>query len=443
MHVFAAGINHHEAPVDVRERFALASDAVPGHLRALVDAAGANEGMLLSTCNRVEFYGVAADPGRAAAEVLRGLGRAVGVGEDETRRHAFVRLGEAAVRHVFRVTASLDSLVLGETQVTGQVKDAWDAAREAGTAKVVLDRCLSMALRAAKRVRTETGIGRGAVSVSSVAVDLARSIFGDLGGRGVLVVGAGEMAEQAAIALRSAGVGEIVVVNRSAERARTLAERVGGRAAPIEQLSGEMARADVVVTSTGARVPILGRKDVRSVMRRRRYEPLFLIDIAVPRDVAADVGDLDQVYLYNIDDLQGIVHDNQRARMAEIEAAERIVDEEVARYVAWVRERAVGPVLAALSRRLTEVAEAEAERAIRRIGRDDPEVTRAVERLARDVVGKILHGPLSELRRAAAVSGPESAALVDAAIRLFDLEVEAGEAAKQALVRAEEAPETP
>ncbi len=444
MPIFAAGINHHEAAVDVRERFAVAPQTVPERLRTLLAAGPVREGMLLSTCNRVEFYGVADDPARAAEGVLRALGRSVGLAEAEVAAVTFVRLGEAAVRHVFRVASSLDSLVVGETQVTGQIKEAWETARQAGAAGVVLDRCLSMALQTAKRVRTQTGIGRGAVSVSSVAVDLARSIFGDLGGRGVLLLGAGTMAEQAAVALRSAGVGEIVVVNRSPDRAAALADRVRARVAPWDRRLHELGRADVVITSTGAREPILGPKDLRRVLRGRRYEPLFLIDIAVPRDVDPQVGRLDQVYLYNIDDLQGIVHDNQRTRMAEVEAAERIVDEQVAAFVAWARQRAVGPVLAALSRRLREVADAEVARALRRAKVADGPARAAVEQVGHAIVSKILHVPLSRLREAAAGGDPEAAALVDAAVRLFDLpvatEAAGGEAASPA---AEEVPDTP
>ena len=426
MQFLAAGINHHSAPVDLRERFAIPTERLPEHLQEVAKAAGLREAMLLSTCNRVELYGVCDDPGRSGGVIFDHLGAGHGVPRKTLEEATFVRVGESAVRHIFRVAASLDSLVVGEPQVLGQVKEAWELARWAGAAGAVLDRCLTVALHAAKRVRTETGLAQGAASVSSVAVELARSIFGDLSGRGVLIIGAGEMAQQAGIHLRSAGASEIVVVNRSAERGEALARELDGRYEPWDHLEPELVRADVVVTSTGAVVPVLGRRTLRPVMRKRRYAPLFLVDIAVPRDVDPDAARLDHVFLYNIDDLQNIVHDNRRARMAEAERAEVIVDEEVANFLQWMRLRAVGPLIGRLQAHSRAVARGEVERALRRLPDLDPRAREVVERLGHDIVGKLLHTPITRLRDAAKEPGPAGAVLTDAVRELFEIDATSG-----------------
>lgn len=397
--IYAIGLNHRSAPVDLREQLAVAEDDHARILAGLRERAGLAEAMVVSTCNRVEVYAVA---GRtfvpeqvlpALAELQRAPGEAV-------VDHAFVRVAGDAARHIFRVTASLESLVVGEPQILGQVKDAFDRARSSGTVGPVLDRCLSLAFKSAKRVRTETEIARGAANISSVAVELARSIFGELAGCMALVVGAGEMAEGAAVHLRSDGVAEIAVVNRSSPRGVALADKVGGHYEPWDRLAAQLARADIVIASTGAPHPVIDRALLKPVIRSRRGRPLFLVDIAVPRDVDPDVTALPNVYLYNVDDLQQIVHENLRSRRGEADRAAAMVDEEVGDFVHWMRTRAIGPMIGQLQAFGREVVDAEVERTVRKLGPITPEQQAAIEQMGRAIMQKLLHRPMSNLRNA-------------------------------------------
>src|SRR5262249_3811836 len=296
--------------------------------RQLVDLPHVEEALLISTCNRVEVYAAARAPESGLAELRSFLGSARSVDGEALARSLYEHAGEAAVRHVFRVACALDSMVIGEPQTLGQVKEAYGAAVRVGTARSWLCRCLERAFTVAKRVRSETRIAEGAASVSSVAVDLAQSIFGELGGRIVLLVGAGKMGGLAARRLRAAGAAEVLVVNRTHERALELAREVDGKARPWDDLEGLLAVVDVAITSTGASEPILSAARMAQVVKRRKHRPLFLIDIAVPRDVDAQAAKLEGVFLYDVDDLERVVADNLAARRKEAEAADRIGSEE-------------------------------------------------------------------------------------------------------------------
>lgn len=420
--LFAVGLNHKSAPVDLRERLAVDGEQHVALVRALREHARLHEAMIVSTCNRVEIYGVAprTELSRGALEVLASL-RSI----DPTlvRDHGFCRVETDAARHIFRVASSLESLVVGEPQILGQVKDALARAREGGAVGPVLDRCLSLAFRCAKRVRTETEIARGGASVPSVAVDLARSIFGELSGTSVAVLGAGEMAEQAALHLQAAGAAEIVVVNRSRERGEGLAAKVDGRFEPWERLEAELRRVDIVVASTAAHEPIIDRKRLKPVMRSRRHRPLFLVDIAVPRDVDTDVTRLDDVFLYNVDDLQGIVNDNLRSRRGEADKADALVEEEVTAFGGWLRSRAIGPLMGQLQAHGRAVAEAELARMLPKLGELSPAHQQVVEQLGRQIVQKLLHKPMANLRRATTegVGGFSGVTLAEALAVLFEL----------------------
>ena len=416
--LYAVGLNHKSAPVELREQLAIATDDHARVLAGLREQAGFSELMVVSTCNRVEVYGVASK-GFAPERVLPALAELQRVQSSELVEHSFVRAAGDAARHIFRVTASLESLVVGEPQILGQVKDAFERAREHGAVGPVLDRCLSLAFKSAKRVRTETEIAKGGANVSSVAVDLARTIFDPLDGCVALVVGAGEMAEQAATYLRSAGVAELVVVNRSAPRALALAERVGGYHEPWERLAAQLARADIVIASTGSPKPVIDRALLKPTIKPRRGRPLFLVDIAVPRDVDPDVTGLSQVFLYNVDDLQQIVHDNLRSRHGEAERASALVDEEVAAFGQWMRTRAIGPLIGELQSLGREIVDKELERMLGKLGTLTPEQRAAVEQLARGVVQKLLHRPMTNVRKGAA--GFDDAALAEALAALFEL----------------------
>lgn len=417
----AVGLNHKTAPVELRERLALGTGDVAAVLPLLRERAGLGEVMVVSTCNRVEVYGVAPQWARAGERVLQALAELRGVPLAELVAHTFVRGDRTAASHICRVAASLESMVVGEPQILGQVKDAFDLAQREGTVGSVLDRCLNTAFRAAKRVRSETEIARGAASVPSVAVDLARSIFGELAGCGALLVGAGEMAQQAGQHLKAAGVAEIAVVNRSEARGLALAQELGGRFAPWDALDAELRRADIVVTSTGASRPVIDRALLRPVMKARRGTPIFFVDIAVPRDVDPEVGRLEQVFLYNIDDLQGIVHDNMRARTAEADRAGALVEEEVQEFVGWQKARSIGPIVKALQGHAKAIVDGELARARGKLQGLTPEQQKAVEVLANGIAQKLLHRPMTALRQAAAEGGGE-ADLAGAVQQLFGIE---------------------
>jgi glutamyl-tRNA reductase len=419
--LLAVGINHKTAPVELRERLAFAADDLRAALARLGERAELEEVMVVSTCNRVEVYAVGPSWARCGEAVLQALSELRGVPLAELTPHTFVRGEQAAASHIFRVAASLESMVVGEPQILGQVKEAFELAQRHGTVGGLLDRCMSTAFRAAKRVRSETEIARGAASVPSVAVDLARSIFGELRGCGALLVGAGEMAQQAGVHLKAAGVAELTVVNRSEPRGQALADELGGRYAGWDQLELELRRADIAVTSTGSALPVIDRALLKRVMKARRGAPMFLVDIAVPRDVEPEVAKLDQVFLYNIDDLQSIVHDNLRSRVAEAERAGAVVEEEVLEFVRWQRTRAIGPILKALQGQARAVVEGEMARLKGKLQGLSPEQQKAVETLVHGVAQKLLHRPMTALREAAAVHGGPD--LASAAQTLFGVDL--------------------
>jgi glutamyl-tRNA reductase len=419
--LLAVGINHKTAPVDLREKLAFAADDLRTALARLQERADLLEVMVVSTCNRVEVYAAGPSWARCGEAVLQALAELRGVALTELAPHTFVRGEQAAATHIFRVASSLESMVVGEPQILGQVKDAFELAQRQGTVGGLLDRCMSAAFKAAKRVRSETEIARGAASVPSVAVDLARSIFGELTGCGALLVGAGEMAQQAGVHLKAGGVAEVTVVNRSEARGQALATEIEGRYAGWDQLENELRRADIVVTSTGSTLPVIDRGLLKRVMKARRGAPIFLVDIAVPRDVEPEVAKLDQVFLYNIDDLQGIVHDNLRGRAAEAERAGTLVEVEVAEFIKWQRARSIGPILKALQAQARGVVEGELARQKSKLAGLTPEQQKAVETLVNGVAQKLLHRPMTALREAAAVEGgPDLASAVQA---LFGVEV--------------------
>ncbi|MGB5681430.1 MAG: glutamyl-tRNA reductase, partial [Polyangiales bacterium] len=320
------GLSHRTAPVEVRERLAVAPTDLQRELREIATDSGLEEVVLISTCNRVELYATSANPLEAARDAKQTLTKRLGDAAGEGV--LYQERGIDAVRHVFRVASSLDSLVVGEPQILGQVKDAFDAAKEAGTIGTLLGRCFTQAFATAKRVRNETGIAEGTVSVSSIACELAKKIFGNLEGRQTLLLGAGEMGESAARSLRQTGT-NLHIINRSEERAQMLAIACDGRAVPYERLATELSDADVVIASTASPQFILTPQLMKSVVRTRRHRPLFIIDIAVPRDVDPRVGNMDNVFVYDVDDLQQVAEENLAVRAREAALAERIIEDEV------------------------------------------------------------------------------------------------------------------
>jgi glutamyl-tRNA reductase len=396
--LFVAGMNHRVAPVEVREALALEDDKLREVLATVAAAGVADELMIVSTCNRVEVYGVAEAPGEARAAAFRALGAYRGVALAAVEPYLMAATDAEAVRHAFRVAASLDSLVVGESQILGQVKDAFELARACRTVGPVLNALMSQAFNVAKRVRTETEVGRLAVSVSSVAVELARKIFGSLEGKAVLLLGAGEMAELAARGLMEGGASPLYVANRTPARARDLAESLAGTAVAFADVSAVMAQVDVVVACTAAREPLVRAGDARAAVHGRRTRPLFLIDLGVPRNVEAAVNDLDGVFCYDVDDLEQVAEANRLERQREAERAETLVAREVDKFLARLRDVEVVPTIVSLRERLEDIRRGELDKALARLPDASPETRQVLEALSQSIVNKVLHPPIEKLR---------------------------------------------
>ncbi len=419
MHLFLLGVSHRTAPVDLREQLDFSSRDLGAAVEALATRPGAAESVVLSTCNRSEIYVASSDPGVAKEEIIRFLSEYHRLPPDAFSQHLFSLTDADAAAHLFRVAAGLDSLVVGEPQILGQVKDAFQVASDRRCTGPLLSRAFHWAFGVGKRVRSETSLGEGAVSVSFAAVALARKIFGRLQGRRVLVVGAGEISKLTAQHLRSQGVGEIVITSRTAAHAEALAHAVDGRAVAWAELPRALGAADIVITATGSQRPIITREQVERVTGRRRSEPLFIIDIAVPRDVDASVGDIEQVFLYNVDDLQSIVQENLSRRGAEIERAEAIVWEEVGKFTAWHRSRAAIPTVVALRQKFESIRRAELQRLEGKLGALSPEARARVDEVTRLIVEKLLLEPTEQLK--ALPDEETQASYTEAMNRLFGL----------------------
>ncbi len=392
------GINHKTAPIELRERIAISRDDLPETTRALAATPGVTECMIVSTCNRVEILAALESPD---TDLTTFLHRHFNLDPGLLAPHIYQHRDQHAVRHLFRVASSLDSMVVGEPQILGQVKEAFAIARSSGTVGGQLEHLLQSAFAAAKKVRTETEIGSNSVSIASVAVELARKIFGSLHGRTVFLVGAGKMSELAARHLVQQGAGTILVTNRTLERARTLAEPFNGRVIPFEQLHDAASEADIVITSTGAPHPIFRREHGQAFLQRRRNRPMFFIDIAVPRDVDPEVNKLDGLFVYDIDDLQQVAAAHIAERKSQATDAEALVAAEVERFHQRQRTVNVAPAIVALQRQAEEIRQAELRRIHARLDTLTPEQIAAVEALTRGLVNKFLHPPMQALKQAA------------------------------------------
>ncbi len=396
--LFVAGLNHRTAPVSVREQLALEADKVREILGDMAAGGALREVMLLSTCNRVEVYGVADAPGEARAAAFRHLCQQRGLELASVEPLLYTKTEAEAVQHAFRVASSLDSMILGEPQILGQVKDAFALARSCQTLGPTLHALWMKAFAVAKKVRTETEVARHAVSVSFAAVELAKKIFGGLDGRPVLLVGAGEMGELAARHLVDQGAFPVYVANRTWSRAEDLARSLAGTAVPFTDLEATMALVDIVVTSTGAPEPIIQRETVQRAMHLRRSRPLFFVDIAVPRDVDSAVNQIDGVFCYDIDDLTQVVNANLRVREREAQRAEALVRSEVERFVAGRRDQDIVPTIVSLRQRTESIRQVEVAKALARLPDATPETRQTLEALSNAIVNKILHAPITKLR---------------------------------------------
>jgi glutamyl-tRNA reductase len=421
VHLLLVGLSHRTAPVELRERVDFQARDLQAALRALAERGSAREAVVVSTCNRAEMYVACEEPEPTRQDLLRFLSDYNEVVPADVAPHAYDLSDLDAARHLFRVAAGLDSLVVGEPQILGQVKEAHTAATEARTSGPVLNRLFHASFVVGKRVRTETGLGSGAVSVSYAAVALARKIFGDLSGRTVVVIGAGEMGKLTAIHMKSQAVRHITIVSRTMAHAARTAEAIGGAsAAPWADLDAALAAGDIVITATGAASPILTKAHIEGVMRPRRNRPLFIIDIAMPRDVEAAAGEIEQVFLYNIDDLQATVRENLARRASEVTRAEAIVAEEVEKFGAWFRSRGVIPTVVALRERFEAIRRAELERLDFKLSALPPDARARVDEVTHLIVEKLLLTPTEQLK---SLSDADTAgAYSEALTRLFGLD---------------------
>lgn len=419
MKLLLTGLSHHTAPVEVRERLAIPESVLAEALGVLLQIAGADEAMILSTCNRVEVA-VTVQTGDAAEGVRRFLTSRNNSDPSSLDAYLYELSDRDAIRHIFRVAASLDSMVIGEPQILGQMKAAYAAAHELGTLHGILDDVLTRAFGVAKRVRNETEIGRSAVSVSYAAVELARQIFGSLKGKTVLIAGAGKMSELAARHLRRSGCERIFVTNRTRRRAEEMAALFEGEVIDYDAWKPRLAEMDIVLTSSGAQDYILHRDDMKRAVDKRRNRPMFVIDIAVPRNVEPSVNELENVFLYDIDDLGKAVEANIKTRQKEAEDAEQIIDGEIDRLLSRWKAREVAPTLVKLQQQLDEMARLEMERVKGRLGALTAQQEEALAAYTRGLLHKVAHGPLTEIRRAAALpDGEETIALIR---RMFRVE---------------------
>ncbi len=417
MNLVLVGISHRSAPVEVRERMSLHESRLSAALSDLVARDGIREALILSTCNRVDLA-AAGEEGQEAEPTLRQfLAEYHRYDPTAHDRHLYWYRNADVVRHLFRVACSLDSMIVGEPQILGQFKQAYLAAREAGALSGVLRDISEQALAVGRRVRRETELGASAVSVSYAAVELARKIFGTLQGKTIFILGAGKMSELAARHLVSSGASSILVANRTFSRAEELAAAFGGTAVQFDDVLNHLQRADIVISSTGSPDFVVTRAAAEALLAGRKQRPMFFIDIAVPRDIDPAVNDLDNAFVYDIDDLEQVVKENLAERRREAARAEKIVEEEVERTLRRLASRELAPTIVALEQRMEGIRRAEIERYRGRLGELTPAQRESVEALTRGMLSKILHGPITEMK--SRVGGPEHSALVSLVRRMF------------------------
>lgn len=399
MKITVIGLNHKTADVEVREKLAFTGPKLEEGLLRLRQLPGVDEAMILSTCNRVEMYVDVKDAEKCFETISTFLSEFHGIDNRELlKRSLYIRNGSDAVRHIFRVASSLDSMVVGEPQILGQLKDAFDLALRKKTTGVLLNRLVKKAISVAKRIRTETRIAENAVSISFAAVELAKKIFSDLSEKSFMLLGAGEMAELAARHMVNCGVREAVIVNRTFERGCELASEFNGRAVRFEDFLKELVHADIIICSTGAPAYVLHKEEMQKVMKERRQRPAFIIDISVPRNIDPQINDLDNVYLYDVDDLQGTVDANILERKKEAEKAETLISEEIEAFQRWMSSLDSLPTVVALRNKAEAIKKEELERLINKLPELGEKERRAIEYMASAITNKLIHPPTVALK---------------------------------------------
>jgi glutamyl-tRNA reductase len=416
MPLLTTGISHHTATLEIREKIAIARTDYANRVKELHGLDGVEEVVVVSTCNRTEIYSIG--PNQSREQIRTWLQTKGGLTDAEMSRHCYVREREQAVQHLFRVSGGLDSLVLGESQIVGQLKESWQMAHEAGGVGKVLDRLFQHAFATGKRIRSKTRIGEHPVSVAYTTVMLAKQIFGDLNSKTVILVGAGEMVELCGRHLHDKGLSSLIIANRSVERAVELAEQFGAHAVSLADLSGVLHKADILISSTASQEPVIYAKPVKLALKQRRNQPMFLVDIAVPRDIHPDVGKLDNVYLYTIDDLQKVVDENMSKRSEAAEAAGSDITDSVEEFMRWLNSARAAVYLKNLHKHARLNSEELVSKALRKIkAGKDPE--KVITQLANTLTKRILHLPSTRLREAAEAQDDE---LLRVANRLFEPE---------------------
>lgn len=419
MNIVIVGLSHKTAPVEIREKVAFSPTAMEGPLHQVLALPSVSEAVIVSTCNRVELYVISRQSDTAIIELQQFLADFHGLKLETLAPHLYDFAGTAAIQHVLRVASSLDSMMIGEPQILGQIKTAYAYACEHKTVGLILNRFLRKAFSVAKRVRSETAIASNAVSVSFAAVELARKIFDSLENKTVMLIGAGEMCELAAKHFINNGVSRVLVTNRTFSRAEKLAEEFDGTAVNFDNFQEQLHRVDIVLSSTGAPDYVLGAKRLKEVCKERRHKPMFLIDIAVPRDIDPAANKLDSIYLYDVDDLQGVVQANLKERQKEAAKAELIINEEVGQFQDWLAALEVKPTIVALRQKMEQVRQAEMEKTFSHLNGLNDKERKAIESMSSAIINKILHHPTYILKQTS--SGDESSLYIDAVRTLFDL----------------------
>jgi len=398
MEIIVVGLNHKTAPIEMRERVAFDNPRLLDALRILKSSHVLKEGIILSTCNRVEIYAGVSNKDEGSEFVKGFLADFHNIPRQSLDKNLYVYHGAEAIRHIFRVSSSLDSMIVGEPQILGQVKDAFNIARKNKTTGVILNRLMERASSVAKRIRTETRIAESAVSISFAAVELARKIFGDLSTKRFILIGAGEMAELATKHLINNGVRDVYVTNRTYERAEELAREFRGKAISFEDLLNELIHIDIVICSTAAPHYILMKKEIQGIMKQRKQKPMFIIDISVPRNIDPEINDLDNVYLYDIDDLQGVIEINIQERNKEAQKADEIISAEVEAFFKWMASLSVTPTIIALREKVETIRRSELEKALRKIGPLKDDQIKRIDYLTKAIVNKLIHHPIVTLK---------------------------------------------
>lgn len=430
MNLIVVGLSHKTAPVEIRERLSFPAQTIGEPLNRLCTAYEINEGVIISTCNRVEVFAVTRDIEKGLWQVKKFLSEYHNIPLEGLDKHLYAYTSEDAVRHIFRVSSGLDSMIIGEPQILGQIKDAYGYALQHKTAGVIMNKLFHKAFSVAKRIRTETKIGSSAVSVSYAAVELAKKIFGTLEGKTAMLIGAGEMAELAARHLLSSGVQEIIVANRTYEKAIEMAKGFNGTPIMFREFTHYLKKVDIVIASTAAPKFIIHPEQIEEVIKERKNRSMFFIDISVPRNIDPLINNIDNIYLYNVDDLQGVVEANLKERAKEAKEAEAIINEELGNFHRWVKSLDVVPTIVALKKKFEEIRKGEMEKALSGMNNLQEKDKETIDAMTKAIINKVVHDPVTHLKKEA--NKVEGDFYIEAARKLFDLDAEADKEAKKA-----------